>query len=85
MDSAEEDVLAYMAFPAVHRAKLHSTNPIKHHDSEIKSRTDVVGIFPNADAVGFAGAILLEHFVEWATPRSQYMTLEAIGAISGPF
>ena len=26
MDTAEEDVLAYMTFPAQHRAKLHSTN-----------------------------------------------------------
>lgn len=29
MDSAEEDVLAYMTFPTQHRAKLHSTNPIE--------------------------------------------------------
>jgi len=27
MDDAEADVLAYMSFPAQHRAKLHSTNP----------------------------------------------------------
>ena len=26
MDESEEDVLAYMAFPAQHRTKLHSTN-----------------------------------------------------------
>jgi transposase-like protein len=29
LDAAETDVLAYMAFPATHRAKLHSTNPIE--------------------------------------------------------
>jgi hypothetical protein len=28
MDGAEEDVLAHMAFPAAHRAKLHSTDEI---------------------------------------------------------
>ena len=27
MDEAEPDVLAYMAFPAAHRTKLHSINP----------------------------------------------------------
>ena len=27
LDDAENDVLAYMGFPAQHRAKLHSTNP----------------------------------------------------------
>ncbi len=29
MDEAEADVLAYMSFPAPHRAKLHSTNPLE--------------------------------------------------------
>ena len=28
LDEAEADVLAYMTFPAMHRTKLHSTNPI---------------------------------------------------------
>ena len=29
MDDSEHDVLAYMTFPAQHRVKLHSTNPIE--------------------------------------------------------
>jgi len=44
MDTAEEDVLASMTFPAQHRAKLHRTNPIERLNSEIKRRTDVVGV-----------------------------------------
>jgi transposase-like protein len=83
MDSAEEDVLAYMDFPAAHRAKLHSTNPIERLNGEIKRRTDVVGIFPNeAAAIRLIGAILLEQSDEWATQRSRYMTLEAISTVS---
>jgi transposase-like protein len=79
MDSAEHDVLAYMGFPAAHRAKLHSTNPIERLNGEIKRRTEVVGIFPNEQAITrLVGAILMEQSEEWAVQRARYMTLETM-------
>jgi putative transposase len=83
LDEAETDVLAYMTFPPQHRTKLHSTNPIERLNGEIKRRTEVVGIFPNEDAiVRLIGAILLEQNDEWAVQRARYMTLETIAPLS---
>ncbi len=84
MGSAEEDVLAHLHFPAAHRTKRHSTNPIERLNGEIKRRTDVVGIFPNEAAViRPVGAIPLEQSDERAARRARYRTLETFGAVSG--
>lgn len=81
MDDAEADVLAYMGFPAQHRAQLCSTNPLERVNKEIKRRSDVIGIFPNeAAVVRLIGALLLEQNDEWATTR-RYMTLETLGSV----
>ena len=83
MDQAEADVLAFMSFPKDHRPKIHSTNPLERLNGEIKRRTEVVGIFPNEDAITrLVGAILLEQNDEWAVQRARYMTLETIAPLS---
>jgi transposase-like protein len=82
MDEAETDVLAYMSFPPEHWVKLHSTNGLERLNGEVKRRTDVVGIFPNDEAIfRLVGSILLEQNDEWAVQRGRYMTLETIAGI----
>ena len=82
MDAARDDVLAYMALPREHWPQIASTNPIERLNGEIKRRTDVVGIFPNAKAViRLVGALMLEQNDEWAVSR-RYMTLEGLATFS---
>ena len=83
MDTAEVDVLAYMDFPAQHRVKPNSTNPLERLNGEIERRAEGVGIFPNEAAITrLVGAILLEQNDEWAVQRARYITLESIAPIS---
>ena len=51
MDEAEEEVLAYLAFPSEHWRQIWSTNLLERLNKEVKRRTDVVGIFPNQGSV----------------------------------
>ena len=47
MEAAVHDVLAHMAFPKEHWARIGSTNPLERVNKEIKRRSHVIGIFPN--------------------------------------
>lgn len=82
IDNSEPDVLTYMDFPAQHRTKIHSTNPIERLNKEVKRRADVVGIFPNeASIIRLIGAVLLEQNDEWQL-QHRYMQVEAMTEIT---
>jgi putative transposase len=84
MDESEHDVLAYTGFPAQHRAKLHSTNPLERLNKEVKRRADVVGIFPcEASITRLIGAVLLEQNDEWQL-QHRYMQVEAMAELMTP-
>jgi len=76
------DVLAYMDFPREHWVQIASTNPLERVNREIKRRADVIGIFPDDDAiVRLVGALMLETNDEWAVAR-RYMSLETLACVT---
>ena len=82
MDASREDVLAYMDYPKEHWNQLASTNPLERLNKEIKRRADVVGIFPNDEAIiRLVGALMLEHSDEWAVSR-RYFSLESLARLA---
>ena len=86
MDDAEDEVLAFMAFPKEHWPQLASTNSLERLNKEIKRRSRVVGIFPNSTAVvRLVGTLLSEQNDEWQVTR-RYMSLETIRTVmnAGP-
>ena len=84
MDDAEDDVLAFMAFPKEHWPQLASTNPLERLNKEIKRRSRVIGIFPiDAAIVRLVGILLEEQTDEWQVAR-RYMSQETLARVISP-
>jgi len=82
LEQAEDDILAFYAFPDAHWRKLRSTNPLERFNREIGRRTDVVGIFPDdASLVRLVSMLAIEANDEWLVGRS-YVSQESMTALS---
>ena len=75
LTDAQPDLLAFAGFPHRHWRQIWSTNPLERVNKEIKRRTDVVGVFPNAAALlRLAGAVLIEQHDEWEAGERRYFS-----------
>jgi transposase-like protein len=78
LEEAEEDLLAFYAFPVDHWPKLRSTNPLERVNREIGRRTDVVGIFPNDRALlRLATSVVIEQNDEWLVGK-RYLSIHSL-------
>jgi putative transposase len=81
LEDAEDDLLAFYAFPTAHWPKLRSTNPLERVNREIGRRTDVVGIFPNDKAlIRLAASVVIEQNDEWLVGH-RYLSAHSLETI----
>ena len=83
--AAEDDLLAFSAFPKSHWRRIWSTNPLERVNKEIKRRSNVVGIFPDdAAIVRLIGAVLIEQHDEWQVAERRYFSEESMKPLLNP-
>ena len=81
LEQAEDDILAFYAFPADHWRKIRSTNPLERFNREIARRTDVVGIFPDDQSlIRLASMLAIEQNDEWLVGR-RYLSAASMGPL----
>ena len=80
---AEDDVLAYFAFPQDHWRQIRSTNPLERLNKELRRRVRAVGLFPDeASVLRLLGSILVEQDDEWRVADRRYFSASSMAQLA---
>ncbi len=83
LEAAGEDFLAFLHLPSTHWRKLHSTNLVERLNRELKRRSRVVSIFPNAQSLTRLSMAVLERVTgHW--PGERYISPDRLRDLDGP-
>ena len=82
---ARHEITAFADFPEAHWRKVWSTNPLERLNKEVKRRTDVVGIFPNDNALlRLTACVLIETHDEWQVSDRRYLSEASMAQLTPP-
>jgi transposase-like protein len=85
LHDAADDITSFAGFPLAHWKKIWSTSPLERLNKEIKRRTDVVGVFPNPEALlRLADAVLVEAHDEWQVGERRYLSEGSMALVATP-
>ena len=78
-----EEILGVYALPEAHRKRMRTTNMLERQNQELKRRTRVVRVFPNAPScLRLVSALLIETSQQWM--ERLYLRMEEEAANSTP-
>ena len=78
LEAETEDTLAFYRFPAEHWLRIRTTNMLERYNEELKRRTKVIRVFPNAAAsLRLTTAHAMEQAAEWAA-QNQYLDMRLL-------
>lgn len=78
LEAETEDTLSFYGFPAAHWLRIRTTNMLERYNEEIRRRTNVIRVFPNAAAcLRLIAAHAQEQAAEWAA-QTQYLDMSLL-------
>jgi putative transposase len=78
LEAETEDTLAFFDFPAAHWLRIRTTNALERYNEELKRRTTVIRVFPNAaSCLRLVTAHAQEQASEWAS-QVQYLDMKLL-------
>lgn len=79
LEETIEDTLACYSFPKAHHKRIRSTNSLERFNQELKRRTRVVRIFPNAaSCLRLITAMSIEQSEEWLASNRRYLDMSEV-------
>lgn len=78
LEAETEDTLTYYHFPSSHWVRIRTTNMLERYNGEVRRRTRVIRVFPNAEScLRLVTAHAMEQAAEWAE-QPQYLDMSLL-------